>query len=182
MRFEPSLIPGAWFIKPDIKADERGSFHRVWDVNELTDQIGEKVRFVQHNHSVNRAKGTVRGLHYQEPPKMEGKLVKCITGSIYDVIVDLRKGSSAFLKHVSVKLDSIDHSMIYIPQGCAHGFQALEDNTHILYYHTEFYHPTVENGIRYDDPLLAIQWPLAVTVISERDSGFAPLTKDFAGF
>jgi dTDP-4-dehydrorhamnose 3,5-epimerase len=178
--FMPTLIEGVWHIEPEVRTDERGSFHRVWDVKELQ-RIGYNEPFVQHNHSVNVQQGTIRGLHYQRSPMMEAKVVKCIRGAIWDVVVDLRKASPTFLKHLGAELNDRDHRLMLIPKGCAHGFQTLEDNTEVLYYHTAPYSAAHEAGLRFDDPMLGIIWPLLVTAISDRDKAFPLLDIDFAG-
>ena len=129
------------------------------------------------NVSQNHKAGTVRGMHFQRPPYMEAKLVTCIKGSALDVIIDIRQGSDTFLKHVSVELTADNERMIFIPEGFAHGFQTLEDNTRMMYQHTAYYQPGSEAGLRHDDPVLAIQWPLRNITISKKDTAY-PLVDD----
>ena len=120
-------------------------------------------------------------MHFQYPPKAEVKLVRCLRGSIFDVIVDLRRDSKTFLQWYGKKLSGENMMMLYVPEGCAHGFQTLEDNCEMLYLHTEFYSPSHEGGLRYNDPKIGIQWPLEVTEISRRDESYPLLPPDFAG-
>ena len=127
------------------------------------------------NHSFNNLKGTIRGMHFQKEPHQEKKLVRCIKGSVFDVIIDLRKESETFLKYISIELSEKNKTMILIPENFAHGFQTLEDNTELLYHHTEFYNKEFEDGLLYNDPQLKITWPLPVTVISEKDKGYTPI-------
>ena len=133
------------------------------------------------NHSVSYAKGTLRGMHFQHPPFREIKLVPCIAGTVMDVIVDIRQGSPTFLQWQAVELSAENNRMIYIPEGFAHGFQTLQDNSALIYHHTEFYTPGAEGGIRYDDPLVGIQWTLPVSIISQRDAGHPLLDHKFKG-
>src|SRR4030095_15392058 len=126
-------------------------------------------------------KGTIRGMHFQLPPYREIKMVRCIRGKVFDVIIDIRKGSATFLKWFGVELSPAALNMIYIPEGFAHGFQALHDESELLYHHSEFYTPNAESGIRYDDPAINIEWPLEVTSVSERDLNHPLLTEKFKG-
>ncbi len=148
--------------------------------NELHD-INNENEIVQINHSFTKLKGSVRGMHYQLPPHSEVKIVRCLKGSVLDVIVDLRKGSPTFLKHHGELLSQDNIKMMYIPEGFAHGFQTLEEDCELLYLHSEFYTPSSESAIRYDDPLVGIEWPLPVSDISERDKNHALLSNDFSG-
>jgi len=136
---------------------------------------------VQINHSLSRKIGATRGMHFQYPPRAEIKLVKCIKGAVYDVIVDIRKGSPSFLKWHGIELSETNMKMIYIPEGFAHGFQVLRADSELIYLHTEFYAPDYEGALRYDDPLLNIQWPLQVTDISEKDKKHPLLDSNFEG-
>ncbi|MCK4430754.1 MAG: dTDP-4-dehydrorhamnose 3,5-epimerase family protein, partial [Candidatus Aminicenantes bacterium] len=136
---------------------------------------------VQINHSMTRQKGAIRGMHFQYPPMAEIKMVKCLHGSVFDVMIDLRQGPSTFLKWSGEILSADNMKMLYIPEGFAHGFQALEENTELLYLHTEFYSPEHEGGVRYDDPVINISWPLEVADISEKDQSHPLLSKDFEG-
>ncbi|MFX1590950.1 MAG: dTDP-4-dehydrorhamnose 3,5-epimerase family protein [Promethearchaeota archaeon] len=136
---------------------------------------------VQINNSVTKLKGSVRGMHFQYPPKAEIKIIKCIKGKVFDVAVDIRKNSTTFLEWHGEVLTEDNFIMLYIPQGFAHGFQTLEDNTELLYLHTEFYSPEFEGGLLYNDPILNITWPLDVADISQRDMKHPLLTDEFKG-
>ena len=143
--------------------------------------IGHTKEWLQLNHSFTNSRGTIRGMHYQLPPHREIKMVRCIAGAVLDVAIDLREGSETFLHWTSVELTADNQQMIYIPEGFAHGFQALTDNCELLYHHSAFYTPGSEGGIRYDDPVINIQWPLPVTDISDRDSSHPLLNDSFKG-
>lgn len=160
--------------------DDRGAFQRVFCTN-IFENILDGRNVAQVNHSFNKVKGTLRGMHFQCRPHFEQKFVRCISGSIYDVVVDLRQGSTTFLQSHAELLSSKNHRMVCIPEGFAHGFQTLEDNCEILYFHTRPYIPKSESGIRYDDPTLSISWPLPVCQISERDQSFNTVTDSFKG-
>jgi len=161
-------------------ADERGWFARYYCKDEFK-QIGHNKEWVQLNHSVTYAKGAIRGMHFQQAPFKEIKLVRCIAGAVFDVIIDLRKSSQTFLKWLGVELSAENKKMLYIPEGFAHGFQCLSDNCELLYHHTEFYTPDAEAGIRHDDPMISIQWPLPVTTVSKRDAVHPYLDGNFKG-
>jgi dTDP-4-dehydrorhamnose 3,5-epimerase len=180
MKFHPLDIKGVYLIEIDYKSDDRGGFARTFCKEEF-ENIGHSREFVQLNQSWNNKTGTIRGMHYQIPPFKEIKLVRCISGSVYDVIVDLRKGSSTFLRSVTVELSEENKKMLYIPEGFAHGFQTLEDDTQLVYHHTEYYKPGFEAALHYADPALAIKWPLPVTAISDRDRAHPYLTESFKG-
>jgi dTDP-4-dehydrorhamnose 3,5-epimerase len=168
MRFSATKLAGAWIIEPQPREDSRGIFARTYCAREFREQ-GLLDSFVQCNTSWNARKGTVRGLHYQLPPSSEVKLVRCTAGSLWDVIVDLRPDSPTYLQHVSIELSARNRFALYIPEMFAHGFQALEDATEVFYQMSDFYTPKLARGIRYDDPKIAIQWPLPVTSISDQD-------------
>lgn len=168
MRFTATKLAGAWIIEPQPREDSRGLFARTYCAREFRDQ-GLLDSFVQCNTSWNARKGTVRGLHYQLPPSSEVKLVRCTAGSLWDVIVDLRPDSPTYLQHVAIELSARNRFALYIPEMFAHGFQALEDATEVFYQMSDFYTPKLARGVRYDDPKIAIQWPLPVTSISDQD-------------
>lgn len=168
MLFQPTNLAGAYVIDLQKIEDERGFFARSWCVQEFADH-GLATRLVQCNISFNKLQGTVRGLHYQTPPFAETKLVRCSRGAIYDVIVDLRPESPTFLQWHGVTLSAENHTMLYVPQGFAHGFQTLADNTEVFYQMSEFYAPACAQGLRWDDPQVQVQWPLAITVMSMKD-------------
>ena len=180
MKFTPTRLHGLYIIDLHPVSDTRGWFARTYCKNEFA-AIGHTKEWVQLNHSFTNKKGTIRGMHYQLPPHREIKMVRCISGAVVDIAIDLREGSETFLKWVSVELNAENKKMIYLPEGFAHGFQALTDNCELLYHHTAFYTPGAEAGIRYDDPLVNIQWPLPVTDISERDSSHLLLNESFKG-
>lgn len=180
MKFLETPLKDAYVIELSPFQDQRGLFARTFD-KQLFESIRHYKEFVQCNHSVNYLKGTLRGLHYQVPPHPEIKLVRCIRGRVYDVIVDVRSGSPTFLQHLGVELSEHNMRMLYIPEGFAHGFQTLEENTQLIYHHSGYYQPESERGIRFSDPLLDIQWPLAPTVLSEKDRQYELLTPAFAG-
>ena len=133
------------------------------------------------NHSFTTHKGTIRGMHYQAAPYREIKMIRCIAGAVFDVIIDIRRDSPTFLRWFGVELSARNKKMLYIPEGFAHGFQSLADNTELLYHHSEFYTPGSEGGIRYDDEKAAIKWPLPLSVISERDANHPYIDKNFKG-
>jgi dTDP-4-dehydrorhamnose 3,5-epimerase len=180
MNFVPTPLPGAFIVEPQPLTDDRGWFMRYYCKDEFR-QIGHDKEWVQCNHSLTIRKGTIRGMHYQLPPYGEIKLVRCIAGAVYDVIIDLRSGSPGFLQWFGVELSAGNKKMLYIPAGFAHGFQVLADNSELLYHHSEFYKPGSEGGIRYDDPTMRINWPLDVSVLSERDRQHPFLNDNFKG-
>jgi dTDP-4-dehydrorhamnose 3,5-epimerase len=180
MIFSETPLKGSHVISIEPHSDERGWFARYYCEREF-EQIGHKASWVQMNQSTNYKKGTLRGLHFQYAPFKEIKLVRCIVGAVADVIVDLREGSPTFLQHFMVELSASNGKMIYIPKGFAHGFQCLTDNCTLLYHHTSHYNPEAEGGMRYNDPLLGIHWPIDVTVISERDSNHPHIDSLFKG-
>jgi dTDP-4-dehydrorhamnose 3,5-epimerase len=168
MIFEATKLPGVYAINLERKADERGFFARSWCCREFeTNALNP--RLVQCSVSFNTSRGTLRGMHYQAPPYPETKLVRCTQGAIYDVVVDLRPNSPAFKQWVAVTLSAENRQMVYVPEGCGHGFLTLEDETEVLYQMSEFYHPESALGVRWNDAAFAICWPGAVKVISERD-------------
>ncbi len=180
MIFRETPVKGAYIIELNPHQDDRGLFARTFCKNEFK-AIGHDAEFVQFNHSITNNKGTIRGMHYQTPPFSETKLIRCIRGSVFDVIIDIRKDSPTFLKYFAIELSESNMLSLYIPQGFAHGFQTLEDNSQLIYHHTAFYTPGYEGGIRYDDPLIQIQWPLNVTAITEKDKNHPLLNHTFKG-
>lgn len=180
MKFIQTILPGAYIIEPTPFTDERGFFARTYCKNEFA-QTGFTGEWVQLNHSITNKKGTIRGMHFQNPPFSEVKMVKCIAGTVFDVILDLRKNSPTFLKWFGAELSADNKKMIFIPEGFAHGFQALTDDCGLIYHHSNFYTPGAEGGIKYDEPLVNIEWPLSLTSISGRDNNHPYLTTDFKG-
>lgn len=160
--------------------DVRGSFTRLFCQDDLSDFLnGRMIAQINHAHSIHA--GCVRGLHYQNPPYAEIKIVKCIRGKIFDVAVDLRAGSTTFLKWFGLELAGHDHTMLLIPEGFAHGYQALEPDSEIIYLNTMAYTPASEGAVHYADPAIDIQWPLPVRDLSERDATHPFLTSQFSG-
>ncbi|HEU4984757.1 MAG TPA: dTDP-4-dehydrorhamnose 3,5-epimerase [Nitrososphaera sp.] len=176
MFFTETELAGAYIIDLDRREDNRGFFARTWAQEEF-EAHGLNTRVVQANMSYNHTRGTLRGMHYQRAPYAETKLVRCVQGAIYDVIIDLRPESATYKRWIGVELTAQNRRALYIPEGFAHGFQTLADNSDVTYQVSEFYTPGAEGGIRYNDPAFEIQWPLEVTVISEKDKQWP----DFAG-
>src|ERR1044071_9252916 len=168
MIFTETTLKGAFIIDIEPREDERGFFARSWCEDEFKSH-GLNPRLAQCNISFNKKRGTLRGMHYQVAPYAETKLVRCTMGAIYDVIIDLRPQSPTFLRHIGVELTAENHRMLYIPEGFAHGFQTLADNTEITYQMSEFYAPNYAGGVRWSDPAFGIQWPEEVSVISAKD-------------
>lgn len=167
-------IPGVRVIEPEPVADHRGRFARVFCAREL-EQVLDGRGIVQVNHSLTRAAGAVRGMHFQRPPAMEMKFVRCVRGRAFDVALDLRPDSPTFLRWFACELDPESMATLVVPEGCAHGFQAMLPDTELVYLHTAAYAPGLEGGVRHDDPAAAIRWPLPVSDISARDRSYALL-------
>jgi len=180
MIFTETILKGSFVIDLKPFQDNRGWFARTFCKEEFA-KIGHTKEWVQMNHSFTKQQGTIRGMHYQLPPFSEIKMVRCIAGAVFDVIVDIRKKSPTFLQWFGVELSATNKKMIYIPEGFAHGFQTLTDDAELIYHHSEFYKSNVENGIKYDEPKVNIDWKLDVTNISERDKQHNFLTEDFIG-
>ncbi|MFL9671404.1 dTDP-4-dehydrorhamnose 3,5-epimerase [Pseudomonas marginalis] len=180
MNIRNTPIAGAVVAETQPFQDHRGAFSRLFCERSLSDIIGEQ-RIVQINHSRTTTLGAVRGLHFQYAPHAEMKLVRCLKGRVWDVVVDLRAHSKTFLQWHAEELSPETGRMLVIPQGCAHGFQVLEAESELLYLHTAFYDPGAEGAVRYDDPRIGITWPLPVTDLSERDKNHALLSNEFAG-
>lgn len=168
MKFNTTTLQDVYLIDLDPKIDSRGSFTRIFCKNELG-EIGFKKQIVQINHSVTNKKGTLRGMHFQSRPAAETKIIRLVSGEIYDVIIDLRQDSPTYMKWEYNVLSREKSQILFIPEGFAHGFQALTDNVGMIYQHSEFYNPEYERGLPYDDPKLRISWPLPITEMSERD-------------
>lgn len=171
MRFTRTRLAGAFILDLEPHEDARGFFARTFCAREF-EQQGLAVNFVQCSVSLTHKKGTLRGLHLQRPPASEEKLVRCTVGAAYDVIVDLRPDSPTYLEHIGVELSAQNRRSVYVPKMFAHGFQALEDETEIFYQISEYYEPDASVGLRHSDPRLAIQWPLPVTEVSEKDAAW----------
>lgn len=181
MIFKKTKFEGVFVVSLEPLIDKRGFFARTYCKKEF-DKINHEGEFVQINHSYNKHKGTIRGMHFQSPPFQEVKLIRCISGSVFDVIVDLRQKSPTFLQYFSIKLSAENKKMIYVPKNFAHGFQTLSENSELIYHHTEFYNPKTDSGIRFDDPKLNINWPLEPKMISEKDYSYKFMKTNFKGF
>ena len=176
MIFVETKLKGAYIVELEKREDHRGFFARSWDTN-IFEQHGLVGRVVQQNIGFSKITGTIRGLHYQKAPHQETKLVRCTRGAIFDVIVDLRPDSETFQQWLGVKLTMDDNRLLYVPKDFAQGFQSLEDNSEIMYLVSEVYTPAAEAGIRYNDPSIGIEWPLPVSMITEKDANLP----DFSG-
>lgn len=168
MQFTRTRLEGVWIIDPSPHNDDRGRFMRAWCMREL-EQHGIRFLPVQANMQFNPRRGTVRGLHLQIAPAVEAKLVRCTRGAVFDVAVDLRPESSSFGEWCSVELTAENGRMLYVTEGCAHGFQSLEDDTEVMYLTSAFYAPEACRGARFDDPAFGVRWPMPVTAISDQD-------------
>ncbi len=172
MIFKETKLKGAYIIEIEPLEDERGFFARTFCQKEF-EEHGLSSHVAQCNVSYNKRKGTLRGMHYQASPYEEAKLVSCIRGAIYDVILDLRPRSGTYKQWISAELSAENRRMLYIPEGFAHGFQTLKDNTEVFYQMSEFYHPECAGGVRWDDPAFGIEWPISEKIISDADKSFA---------
>lgn len=177
MEFRTTDIPGVVVTSLECHEDERGFFARSWCSKEFGAH-GLPTVMVQANISFNRRAGTLRGLHFQLPPAREGKLVRCVRGTILDVVVDMRRESPTYLRNVTVELSDGNRLALYVPPGIAHGFQTLVDDTEVHYLMSDSYHPDLSSGIRWDDPALGITWPLPPTGMSGRDRTWPDLDPD----
>jgi len=173
MLFSETGLAGAFIVDLERREDERGFFAREFCQEEFKEH-GLKPAVVQANLAFNIKSGTLRGMHFQYPPAAESKLVRCVRGAILDIIVDLRPESPTYLQHVAVELDEDNWRALYVPERFAHGYQALRDNTVTSYHVGEFYSPRAEGGLLHDDPALGLEWPMPVSVISEKDRAFKP--------
>ena len=174
MIFTETRLPGAFILDLETRDDNRGFFARAFCQREFAAH-GLKPVIVQANIAFSKTKGTLRGMHFQFPPAAETKLVRCTRGAIFDIIVDLRPESATYLDHVAVELTADNHRALYVPERFAHGYQVLEDGTETSYDVGEFYTPASEGGLLYNDPRLGLTWPLPLTEISLKDSGWKPL-------
>lgn len=180
MKLHTTPISDLWVSDTVVIGDERGAFSRFFCADDLCEAAGMR-SIVQINHSRTQAVGAIRGLHFQYPPHAEMKMVRCLRGRVWDVAVDLRKNSPTFLRWHAEELSAVNRRLMIIPEGFAHGFQVLDEESELLYLHTATYTPAAEGGIRHDDPRLGISWPLTVAEISLRDRQHPLLPADFAG-
>lgn len=174
MIFTPLALTGAFAVDLERRDDARGFFARLFCATEFADH-GLANTWLQSNTSFSRAKGTLRGMHFQRPPMSEAKLIKCLSGAIFDVMVDVRSGSPTFGHWTALELSAQNRTMAYVPAGFAHGFQTLMPDTELLYFHSQVYSAPHEGGLRHDDPAVGIRWPLPVTELSPRDAAFPDL-------
>ena len=175
MKFSPISIAGAFLIDLEPHVDDRGSFARAFCKREFSQQ-GLDFEVLQCNLARTSKAGTVRGLHYQEPPADERKLVRCVSGAVYDALVDMRPSSPTYRTVFHTKLDAVQRRALFVPAGVAHGYQVLENDTEFFYMTDQYYAPAVEKGVRYDDPRAAIPWPLPPRDVAERDQRWPLLT------
>lgn len=180
MNFIETNLKGAFLLEETPLKDERGMFTRVFCKKDFT-KIGHTKEFVQFNHSFNFKKGTIRGMHFQRKPHSEIKLIRCIAGSVFDVIIDLRENSPTFLKWLGLIISKENRKMIYIPEGFAHGFQTLEDSSELIYHHTEYHTPSSEGRINPFDKTICIKWPVEISIYSEMDKNAPHLDEKFKG-
>jgi dTDP-4-dehydrorhamnose 3,5-epimerase len=172
MKFTDTALPGVVLVDSDVFPDERGVFARAWMPDEFKAR-GLDVTIAQASLATNHYRGTIRGLHYQSAPFEEVKLIRAVRGTVFDVAVDLRPGSPTFLQWVGAELSSDNRRMLYVPHGCAHGYQTLTDDAEVFYFVSAAYSPAHQQGLRWDDPAVAVQWPLGPpTRISDRDAAF----------
>jgi dTDP-4-dehydrorhamnose 3,5-epimerase len=171
MIFAETMLKGVFIIEPERLEDERGFFARTW-CRRVFEEHGLNSQLAQCSISFNRTRGTLRGMHYQDEPYGEAKLVRCTHGTIYDAVIDLRRGSPTFKRWIGLELTADNHRMLYIPEGFAHGFQTLEEHAEVFYQMSQFYAPDYARGVRWNDPAFDIRWPAAVSVISERDRSY----------
>ena len=172
MRFTAASINGAYVVEPEPRSDDRGFFARQWCRDEFA-QAGLSAAFVQCNGSFSKRMGTLRGMHYQTAPHEEIKLIRCIRGAVFDVVIDLRSSSPTYKQWFGIELTADNRKMLYVPAGCAHGYLTMADESEVLYPVTEAYRPESERGVRWDDPAFGIQWPpVAALTISAKDASW----------
>lgn len=177
MRFSEIGLKGTWVIDPEPHEDERGRFMRAWCAREFAEH-GLDFLPVQANMGYSARKGTIRGMHFQETPAIEAKLMRCTRGAIFDVVIDLRPKSPSFSEWRGIELTAQNGRMLYVPERCAHGYQTLEESTEIYYMTSALYAPGAVRGVRFDDPAFSIQWPLVPTVVSEQDCNWPLLERE----
>jgi dTDP-4-dehydrorhamnose 3,5-epimerase len=180
MKFTETKLKGAYIVDITPRTDDRGFFARTFCAKEFAEN-GLNTNIVNTNHSMSIGRGLIRGMHFQRPPFAEAKLIKCIRGAIFDVIIDIREGSPTFLQWFGIELNADNRAMLYIPEGFAHGFQSLTDETEILYQVTNFYHKECEGGIHHKEPMVDVAWKLPVGLVSEKDNNLAFIDHTFKG-
>ena len=180
MELKPTVIADLFVVTSSILCDSRGEFSRLFCDQELNRMLGTRtIKQINRSRTVNV--GAIRGLHFQRSPHSEMKMVRCLKGRVWDVVVDLRRNSETFLHWYAEEISETNALMLLIPEGCAHGFQVLEADSELLYLHTACYEAAAEGGLRFDDPALGIAWPLPMTVVSERDRAHPLINKEFQG-
>jgi dTDP-4-dehydrorhamnose 3,5-epimerase len=177
VHFTATKISDVWIIDPDFHEDDRGRFFRAWCVREFVEH-GITFAPVQANMGFSVRRGTIRGMHFQVEPALEAKLIRCTQGSMFDVALDLRTKSPSYGQWVSAELSAENGRMLYVPEGCAHGYQTLEDQTEMHYMTSQFYAPAAAKGARYNDPAFSIKWPLSASFISEQDRNWELIEVD----
>jgi len=178
--FTETVLKGSFIIEPKPFSDNRGWFFRSYSEDAFA-EMGLNIVWPQMNHSFTQTKGSIRGMHFQYPPDTEVKMVRCIAGAVLDVIVDIRRDSPTFLQYAAVELNAANKRILYIPEGFAHGFQTLTDDCELLYQHSAMYKPGNEGALRHNDERINIQWPLAITIISDRDANNPLIDDGFKG-
>lgn len=176
MKVAETKLKGVYIVEPQVFGDARGWFTESWSEKKLA-EAGIKANFVQDNHSYSAQKGTLRGLHYQLNPMCQAKMLRCTRGKIFDVAVDIRKGSPQYGQWVGVELSAENHQQLFIPRGFAHGFITLTDDVEVQYKADNYYAPECDGNIRWDDPEIGIEWPLKPVILSDKDK-VAPLLKE----
>lgn len=171
MKFTETKLPGAFLLEVELRTDDRGAFGQTFSAAEFAAH-GLDQHVVQCSLSFNKRKGTLRGMHWQTGPHAQAKLVRCTHGAIFDVIIDLRRSSKTFQQHLAMELTAANRRMLFVPEGFAHGFQTLEDNTEAYYQFNKAYQPGTEGGARWNDPTFGISWPLANPILNMRDAGW----------
>ena len=177
MIFLPTSLPGAFIIDIERREDDRGFFARTWCGREFN-EMGLSPALAQCNTSYNRRRGTLRGMHWQAAPNAEAKLIRCTRGAIWDAIIDLRPDSPTYLNHVGVELTADSRRALYVPEGMAHGFVTLEDDSEVFYQMSEFYEPTAARGARWNDPAFGISWPMSDPVLHPRDAAYPDFVRE----
>lgn len=172
MKFISTTISDVYLIAPDIREDHRGGFFRAYCAREF-EEHGLETQYFQANISFNKEAGTIRGMHFQNEPDAEVKIVRCISGSVYDVVVDIRKNSSTYLQWFGAELSASNGLLMYVPKGFAHGYQTLEPGSTLHYMVSNFYSPNSESGIAFNDPAINIDWPLPPLIVSEKDMNWS---------
>lgn len=180
MKFEKTTLAGVFLIDLEPRADVRGSFARLFCEEEFRAR-GLETRYVQVNNSITTKRGTLRGMHYQLPPSAEVKVVRCVTGALFDVVLDLRPDSPTFGKSFGAELSASNRTMMYVPRGCAHGFLSTSDNAEALYFVSAPYGPADERGLRYDDKAFDIEWPFEPLEVSDKDRSWRDYDVEFHG-